>query len=71
MKKVSNIIADIAKNEGISEEECRRDMEAFIDYAYNNPDLENRKKFKELFNYRKPTAEEFIIKMALQIKTKV
>lgn len=68
MKKKSNIVEIIAKQEGVSVEECRREMEIAISYARNNPDLEKRKRFCEIFGERTPTPEEFIMTVAKIIK---
>ncbi len=70
METTKNIIREIAAQEGISEEECRKEMEKVIFEARNNPDPKAQKKFDELFDGRLPTPEEFILKVSQLILEK-
>lgn len=70
MQNVKEVIKKIAAQEGISEEQCRSEMEKAIIAAKNNPDPDKRKNFNMMFDGRVPTPEEFICKMSQLLSTK-
>lgn len=62
-KMGARAIAQIAKNNGISETEVRSEIEEALREGYSNNDT--RKKWDEIFGKDvMPSPEEFIIKMA-------
>lgn len=63
MKNTMNIIREIAAQEGISEKECRIEIEKVIFEAWNNSDAKAQEKFDEVFNSKLPSPEEFILKI--------
>lgn len=70
MQNVKEVIKKIAAQEGISEEQCRSEMEKAILAAKNNPDPEKRKNFNMIFDGSVPTPEEFICKMTELLSVK-
>lgn len=53
------VIEQVARENGISVEECRREMELAIQSASVNPNDE----FTKLFGNKNPSPEEFILKI--------
>lgn len=67
-KDAKAIFKAIARQEGISVSEVIREMELSIEDAKNNPDPEKRAEFRKLFGDRTPTPEEFVFKVARELK---
>lgn len=66
-KKGKKIIKQIAKENGVSVDEVRRDMEIAIKEAYQNPDT--RQEWSRLFGEGiMPTPEEFICTISKEVK---
>lgn len=65
--KEKQIIKEIARQEGITVEEVRKEMEISIDEAYRNNGTDKSKEFQKLFGNIKPTPEEFINKVSKQL----
>lgn len=67
-KKGKKIIKQIAKENGVSVDEVRRDMEIAIKEGYHNPDT--RQKWSEMFGEGVlPTPEEFICTISKEVKS--
>ena len=66
-KEEKNIFKIIAKQEGISVAEVRREMELAIEDAYNTDNPDTQKEFQKMFGKKKPTPEEFIYKMSKKL----
>ncbi len=66
MHKEKNILKEVAKKQGKSVIEIRMEMMKAIDEAYINRD--KNKKWGELFGEEKPSPEEFIRTLAIEIK---
>lgn len=56
----------VSKNYGLSEREIRDEMEKAIQAAFNNADTHD--KFVSLFGERVPSVEEFVERIADQIR---
>lgn len=63
-----DIFEAIARKEGISADEARREMEQAILAARDNPDPEKQAEFKKYFGDGVPTPEEFIHTLAKELK---
>ena len=59
-----DVIEMVAKQQGVSKAEVRREMEFAIADARDNPDPEAQACFTELFGNRTPTPEEFMKKVS-------
>lgn len=68
MEKKMTIVEQIARKNGVSAESVRMEMEQAIEMAMKNPDPVKRENFKRMFGEKRPSAEEFIIKMAAEVK---
>ena len=65
MAQGRRIIAEIAKNHGVSEAKVRADMLEAMRAGMENPDPEVQKQWQEIpWRGQEPTAEEFILWMA-------
>ena len=62
--KPEKAIKRAAKNNGVSEQHVRDEMQKALDAAWNSSDEEALKRQRELFPDGKPTLEEFIRKVA-------
>lgn len=60
---MKNVIKEVAKRNGVSEEEVRKEMQKSIHEAY----LQKSPAFINTFGDREPSVEEFIKKMADQV----
>lgn len=58
------VIKKTAKNNGVSEQHVREEMQKALDAAWNTTDEAAMKRQKELFPNGKPTLEEFIQKVS-------
>ncbi|MDL2287046.1 hypothetical protein LJB90_00560 [Eubacteriales bacterium OttesenSCG-928-G02] len=69
--KGEKAIEDVAKSNGISVAEARKEIELAIDMAMANPDP-TAKAFWAVYikNGKKPTPEEFIVYMAKRVESK-
>ena len=73
MKKRKNnkdLFDAIGKENGVTAEEVRREIEKAIMEARNNPDPEKQTEFKKRFGGRIPSPEEFIYSLAIELRTK-
>ena len=70
-RDTKNLLKTVARAHGISVAEARAEMQATIDEARNNPDLEKQAEFKKYFGNKTPTPEEFIYVMTKKLKCKV
>ena len=71
MKKRKNnkdLFDAIGKENGVTAEEVRREIEKAIMEARNNPDPEKQAEFKKYFGDGIPTPEEFIHSLAKELK---
>ena len=57
-------IKKTAKNNGVSEQHVREEMQKALDAAWNTTDEAAMKRQKELFPNGKPTLDEFIQKVS-------
>ena len=57
-----------AKQQGISPKEYRKQISNIIDAAWANPTTEQMLLQKQLFPYGKPSPEEFLIIMAIEVR---
>lgn len=57
----------IAKAEGVSVKEVKRDMVEAIEQARNSSDPEIQAKFHQLFGRKTPTPEEFVLRMSKKL----
>ena len=55
-----SVLERTARENGMSVEECRREMEAAIEIAMQSTDPVKQANFKRLFGDKKPTVEEFV-----------
>ena len=62
--KPEKAIKSAAKNNGVSEQYVRDEMQKALDAAWNSSDEEALKRQRELFPDGKPTLEEFIRRVA-------
>lgn len=60
---MKNVIKEVAKRNGVSEEEVREEMQKSIHEAY----LQKSPAFINTFGDREPSVEEFLKKMADQV----
>ena len=60
---MKNVIKEVAKRNGVSEEEVREEMQKSIHEAY----LQKSPAFINAFGDHEPSVEEFIKKMAYQV----
>lgn len=60
---MKNVIKEVAKKNGVSEEEVRKEMQKSIHEAY----LQKSPAFINAFGDREPSVEEFLKKMADQV----
>ena len=58
------VIKKTVKNNGVSEQHVREEMQKALDAAWNTTDEAAMKRQKELFPNGKPTLEEFIQKVS-------
>lgn len=58
------VIKKTAKNNGVSEQHVREEMQKALDAAWNTTDEAAMKRQKELFPNGKPTLDEFIQKVS-------
>lgn len=58
------VIKKTAKNNGVSEQHVRVEMQKALDAAWNTTDEAAMKRQKELFPNGKPTLDEFIQKVS-------
>lgn len=61
------VIKKTAKNNGVSEQHVREEMQKALDAAWNTTDEAAMKRQKELFPNGKPTLEEFIQKVSRMV----
>lgn len=61
---MGKVIKKTAKNNGVSEQHVREEMQKALDAAWNTTDEAAMKRQKELFPNGKPTLEEFIQKVS-------
>ena len=66
--RTKNIIKKTAKLHGTTTEQCRVDMQEVIDAAWSSADPAARARQNELFPNGKPTVEEFLNRVAAEIK---
>lgn len=66
---MENIIKRVALAQGISEEECRQEMQTFIDATWDQP--EGAEERAELFPEGKPSPELFIQRISAIIKAEM
>lgn len=62
--KPQKAIKKTAKNNGVSEQHVREEMQKALDEAWNTTDEEALRYQKEMFPNGKPTIEEFIKKVS-------
>ena len=62
--RTKNAIKKTAKNNGVSEQHVRDEMQKALDAAWSTTDEEALKRQRELFPDGKPTLEEFIRKVS-------
>lgn len=62
--KPQKAIKKTAKNNGVSEQHVREEMQKALDAAWNTTDKEALKRQQELFPNGKPTLDEFIKKVS-------
>lgn len=62
------IINQAADQHGIPAKTCRREIAVMIDEAWAHPTTEQMLLQKKLFPYGKPSPEEFIIVMAIELR---
>ena len=67
-KSNKDLFKAIAREEGISSDEAKKEIEQTILAARDNPDPKKRAEFKKLFGDRIPTPEEFIYVVTREIK---
>lgn len=65
---INEIIAKIARDEGVSPESVREEMQKAIDIAWQTKDEKAKSMQKELFSSEKPSLEEFITEIYKKIK---
>ena len=58
------VIKKTAKNNGVSEQHVRQEMQKALDAAWNTTDEAAMKRQKELFPNGKPTLDEFVGKIS-------
>jgi len=64
---INNILKRVAKENGVSVAEVRMEMQKALDAAYENPDT--KAEWDKRFGVGvKPTIEEFILKIAKEVK---
>lgn len=61
------VIKKTAKNNGVSEQHVREEMQKALDAAWNTTDEAAMKRQKELFPNGKPTLDEFIQKVSRMV----
>ena len=70
--KGKKAIIEVARKNGISVAEVRKEMEFAIDAAMKNPDPMTKRVWDECFpNGKKPTPEEFIVYIAKKVNAEV
>lgn len=67
-RDTKDIFKSLARSEGVSVAEIKRDMVVTIEEARNNPDPEKQAEFSKYFGSKTPTPEEFICVMANKVK---
>lgn len=65
--KPQKAIKKTAKNNGVSEQHVREEMQKALDAAWNTTDEEALKRQRELFPDGKPTLEKFIKKVSRMV----
>lgn len=66
-RRMRKTISQVARESGQPEAAVRREMEEAIERAWRNPDRMARENFAALFGGRKPTPEEFILKVSREV----
>lgn len=67
--KGAKAISELAKREGVSEDEIRRDIQVVIDMGMANPDPKVKALWDEMISKGiKPTPEKLIVYLAEKIK---
>lgn len=68
-KKLSGDFFDnIAKQNGVTTDEVKRELQATIDATWNSTEPAERARQRQLFPKGKPSIEEFITVMAREVK---
>lgn len=71
LKAAKDIIKQVARNNGVSEEEIRAEMKAAMMAGWNNPDPNVREMWSRIpCEGEMPTPEELIIWAAIEVTTK-
>ncbi|NCC88057.1 MAG: hypothetical protein EOM05_09370 [Clostridia bacterium] len=67
--KGQKLLLEVARKNGVSLEEVRKEINIAIDIAMNDPDPAVQERWKNMkFKGKQPTPEEFVIEMSKQIK---
>lgn len=62
------VIRETARRNGVTPERCRRDIQECIDAAWNTTDPAAKARQQQLFPAgRKPTVEEFLIRVSREL----
>lgn len=62
-----NALAVVARREGISKQQVEKDIQEIIDIAWKTQDPRAKQKQETLFGKQKPSVEDFILRLALEV----